>query len=79
VVAAVEVAVDQLVGDAVVGAGVQHQAAEHGLLGFDRLRRHAQLLDAVVAAERRIGTQSLACAHQRRDSPVRTVVAVLFL
>src|SRR5690606_25860028 len=50
VVAAVEVAVDQVVGDAVVGIGRQHQSAEHRLLGLDRLRRHAQLLDPAIAA-----------------------------
>ena len=66
-VAAVEVAVGELVGDAVVGIGRQHQPAEHRLLGLDRLRRHAQLLDALVGAglERWIAArEALACAHQ---------------
>src|SRR5690606_24690810 len=50
VVAAVEVLLHQHVADAVVGLRRQHQAAEDRLLGFHRMRRHAQLLDAAVTA-----------------------------
>ena len=42
VVAAVEVLRGQAVGDRVPGAVVEQQAAQHGLLGLDRVRRHAQ-------------------------------------
>ena len=81
-VTTVEVGIDQLVGNAIVRVRGEHQAAEHRLFGFDRLRRNPQLLDTVVRAtvERmRFGTQSLACAHQWCDSPVRTVIAILLL
>ena len=49
VLVAVEVAVGQQVADAVPGAVVEQQAAEHALFGLDRVRRHAQLRDLVVA------------------------------
>jgi hypothetical protein len=78
VVAAIEIRIDQLVGDAVIGIGRQHQAAEHGLLGFHRLRWHAQLFDPVIGAalESLIGTKPLARAHPCRISPSRIVDAI---
>ncbi len=42
VVATVEVVGQQAVGDGVPGAVVEQQAAEHGLLGLERVRRNAQ-------------------------------------
>src|SRR5690606_26396566 len=77
-VAPVEIVVGEDVGDAVEGVGHQHQPAEHGLFGFDRLWRHAQLLDPAVGAPLETvpfetavaGAESLACAHQFGDSPV---------
>src|SRR5690606_16933463 len=79
VVAAVEVVVGDDVGDAVEGIGRQHQAAEHGLLGLDRLRRQAELLDAAFVVSLELGAEPLACAHQRCNSPGRTVAAILLL
>ena len=49
VLVAVEVAVGQQVGGAVPGQVVEQQAAEHALLGLDRMGRHAQARDFVVA------------------------------
>ena len=49
VLVAVEVGVGEQVADAVPGAVVEQQAAEHALLGLDRMRRDAQLRDLVVA------------------------------
>ena len=49
VLVAVEVAVGQQVADAVPGAVVEQQAAEHALLGLDGMRRDAQLRDLAVA------------------------------
>ena len=55
VLEAVEVAVDEQVAGAVPGAVVEQQAAEHALLGLDRMRRDAQLRDLVVGA--RVGAE----------------------
>ena len=63
VVAPVEIALDQLVADPVVGFRRQHQAAEHGLLGLDRMRRDAQLVDAGIACA---GTETGTCGHDRK-------------
>src|SRR5690606_34933484 len=82
VVAAVEVAVDQLVRDAVVRLGRQHQAAEHRLFGLHRLWRHAQLLDAVLAALEcgSFVPETRPRAHQYTHSPRQAAVpAMLFL
>jgi len=49
-VAAVEILLVQAIGDAIVGVGGQHQSAQHRLLGFDRLRRHAELFDPAIGA-----------------------------
>jgi hypothetical protein len=49
VLVAVEVAVGQQVGGPVPGQVVQQQAAQHALLGLDRVRRHAQAGHLVVA------------------------------
>ena len=82
-VAAVEVVFGELVGDAVVGVGRQHQAAEHGLLGLDRLRRNAQLLDALVACGVWNAADRDAIPGVRSSVDVtplsRTVVAILLL
>ena len=55
--------------------------AEDGLLGLHRLRRYAQLLDAMIrtALEGLVATKPLACAHQLRDSPGGTAVAIRIL
>ena len=42
VIVAVEILGDHAVGDLVPGGGIQHQSAEHRLLGFDGMRRQAQ-------------------------------------
>jgi hypothetical protein len=48
VLVAVEVAVGQQVGRPVPGQVVEQQAAQHALLGLDRVRRHAQAGHLVV-------------------------------
>ncbi|MDQ1092891.1 hypothetical protein QE400_002304 [Xanthomonas sacchari] len=50
VIAPVEVLVGELVVDPVVGLRRQHQAAEYGLFGLDRVRRHPQLVETRLAA-----------------------------
>src|SRR5690606_9481652 len=42
VVMAIEVAIGNLIEHPCPGAGIQHQAAEHGLLGLDGMRRHLE-------------------------------------
>ena len=42
VIVAVEILGDDAIGDLIPGGGIQHQAAEHGLLGLDGMRRQAQ-------------------------------------
>ena len=49
-IAAIEVVGDQAIGDRVPGAVVEHQAAEHRLLRFDRVRRHPDLVDRSLVA-----------------------------
>jgi hypothetical protein len=46
---AIEVAVGEQVAGAVPGQVVEQQAAEHALLGFHRMGRHAQARDLLVA------------------------------
>ncbi len=48
VLVAVEVVVGEHVADTVPRAVVEQQAAEHALLGLDRVRRDAQARDFVV-------------------------------
>src|SRR5439155_8973718 len=48
VLEAIEVAVGQQVAGAVPGSVVEQQAAEHTLLSFDRMRRHAQARDFII-------------------------------
>jgi hypothetical protein len=50
VIATIEIVLGEPVGDLVQRVGRQHQAAEHRLLGFDRVRRHTQRLDLGVMA-----------------------------
>ena len=42
VIVAVEILRAHAVGDLVPGGAIQHQSTEHGLLGFDGVRRQAQ-------------------------------------
>jgi len=71
VVAAVEVALGQLVVDPVVGLRCQHQAAQHRLFGLHRVRRHAQLVDTrfiaiaieAIAALSAVGTEAGTGGH----------------
>jgi hypothetical protein len=72
VVAAVEIGIGKLVGHAVECVRIQHQAAEHGLLGIHGLRRHPQLFDPGVVL---LATLLRSCAHQLEGSPLRAVVA----
>jgi len=66
VVAAVEIVLDELVGHPIEGVRIQHQTAQHRLFGFDRLRRHPQVLDHGVVAgmETGVGTGARSCAHR---------------
>ena len=78
VVAAVEIGIDEFVGNPVVRIRCQHEPAEDGLLGFHGLRWHAQLLDAGIAAalESLVGTKPLARTHRCCHSPCRIVDAI---
>src|SRR5690606_27216292 len=70
VVAPVEVALVQAVGDGVVGLRREHQPAQYGLLDLHRLRRYPQLVHALLGAgfETWCGVpEAWACAHR---SPV---------
>jgi transcriptional regulator with XRE-family HTH domain len=81
VVASVEIRIHQLVGDAVIGVGREHQPAKNGLLGLYGLRRHAQLFDAVVGAalESLVGSKPLARAHPVPVSPCGIAIAIRLL
>ena len=67
VLVAVEVAVGQQVAGAVPGAVVEQQAAEHALFGLDRVRRHAQPGDLVVARRRAPGSRESKMADMAFD------------
>jgi hypothetical protein len=53
VLVAIEILLADDVGDLVEGAVVQQQAAQHRLLGLDRVRRHAKREDLGVRPGRR--------------------------
>ena len=57
VVVAVEIALGDLVGDAVPGAVVEHQAAEQRLFGLDRMRRQLERRHLRIA-----GLRGVVCA-----------------
>ena len=52
VIVAVEILRQHPIRDLVPCGGVEHQAAEHGLLGFDRVRRQAHAIAAGARSER---------------------------
>ncbi len=70
-IAAIEIGLGQLVVDPVVGFRGQHQATQHRLFGFHRVRRHAQLVDArfvaiaveAIAALFAVGTEAGTGGH----------------
>jgi hypothetical protein len=70
VIAAVEVGFGQLVVDPVIALRGQHQPAQHRLFGLDRMRRHAQGVDAhliaikAVTAVFAVGTEAGAGGHE---------------
>ena len=70
VLEAIEVRLGQQVADPIPRAVVEQQAAEHALLGLDRVRRHAQSRDLVVGS--RLGGKlggGKQCRHRQIISP----------
>ena len=62
VVAPVEIFGTQAIGDGIPGAVVEQQAAQDGLLGFERIRRHAQGRRFVTDVRARLPAESAAGA-----------------